>query len=173
LIFDEHGGSAGLLRGGKGGTYEGGMREPTVFWWPGKLKSGVVAEMGATLDLLPTFCNLANVNLPTDRVDDGYDLSPVIIGTGNSPRDVVFYYRDTDVFAVRKGEYKAHFFTQSEYGTDDRQLQDPPLLYNLNIDPSEKYNIADQHPEVIAKIKIALEDHKKTVVSVENQLEKY
>lgn len=173
LIFDEHGGSAGLLSGGKGGTYEGGMREPTVFWWPGKLKPGVVAELGATLDLLPTFCKLANVTLPDDRVYDGYDISPVITGTGKSPRDVVFYYRDTDVFAVRKGEYKAHFFTQSEYGNDERKPEDPPLLYNLNVDPSEKYNIAEQHPEVVDEIKKVLEKHRKTLFPVENQLEKY
>ncbi len=173
LIFDEHGGSAGLLRGGKGGTYEGGMREPTIFWWPDKVNPDVVSEMGATLDLLPTFCKLANVTLPVDRIYDGYDISPALIGTGKSPRGVVFYYRDTDVYAVRKGAYKAHFFTQSEYGTDERKLQEPPLLYNLNVDPSEKYNIADEHPEVIAEIRKIMEEHQKTVVPVENQLEKY
>jgi len=173
LIFDEHGGSAGLLRGGKGGTFEGGMREPAIFWWPGKVKPGVVVDMGSTLDLLPTFCSLAGVSLPDDRIYDGYDISSVLKGDDESPRDVIFYYRDTDVFAVRKGAFKAHFFTQSEYGDDDRKPQDPPLLYNLNVDPSEKYNIADQHPEVIAEIREILEAHQETVVPVENQLEKY
>lgn len=173
LIFNEQGGSAGLLSGGKGGTYEGGMREPSVFWWPGKIKPGVVAELGGTLDLFPTFCKLANVPLPADRMYDGYDLSQVITGNAKSPRDVVFYYRDTDVFAVRKGEYKAHFFTQSEYGDDEKELQDPPLMYNLNVDPSEKYNIADKHPEIINKMRNVLEEHMKTVIPVENQLEKY
>ena len=52
-IFKTHGGSAGLLRGAKGGTFEGGMREPTVFWWPGHIKTGVVTDMGTTMDLLP------------------------------------------------------------------------------------------------------------------------
>lgn len=173
LIFNEHGGSAGLLRGGKGGTYEGGMREPTLFWWPGRIKPGIVTDLGATLDLFPTICKLANVSLPTDRIYDGYDISPVITGIGKSPRDVVFYYRDTDVFAVRKGEYKAHFFTQPEYGSDERRLQEPPLLYNLNVDLSEKYNIANEHPEVIVEIRKILEDHQNTVIPVENQLEKY
>jgi arylsulfatase A-like enzyme len=172
LIFNEDGGSAGLLSGGKGGTYEGGMREPTIFWWPGKLKPGVVSELGSTLDLLPTLCNLANVTLPNDRIYDGFDILPLLTGTGKSVRDVMFYYRDTDVFAARKGDYKAHFITQSEYGSDERKVQEPPLLYNLNVDPSEKYNIADQHPEIIDEIKKILEEHQKTLTPVENQLEK-
>jgi len=173
LIFNEHGGSAGLLRGGKGGTFEGGMREPAIFWWPGTVKPGVVASIGSTLDLLPTFCSLAGLPLPGDRTYDGYDISPILDGTDNCPRDVIFYYRDKDIYAVRKGAFKAHFFTQSEYGNDDRKPEDPPLLYNLNLDPSEKYNIADQHPEIIAEIRQIMEAHQNSVVPVENQLEKY
>ena len=172
LIFKTHGGSAGLLRGGKGGTFEGGMREPTIFWWPGKLKTGTVMEMGTTMDLFPTFCSLANIKLPDDRIYDGYDISPVMFGTGTNPRDIVFYYRDVDIFAIRKGPYKAHFMTQSEYGPDPRMVHDPPLLYNLLTDPSEKYDIADKYPEVIDEIKKILEDHNSTLVPVENQLEK-
>jgi len=172
LTFKTHGGSAGLLRGGKGGTFEGGMREPTIFWWPGKIPSGVVMEMATTMDLLPTFCSLANVKIPTDRVYDGYDISPVIFGTGSNPRDVVLYYRDVDVFAIRKGAYKAHFITQSEYGPDPRVIHETPLLYDLMIDPSEKYDIAKDHPEIILEMKKLLEEHKATLVPVENQLEK-
>jgi len=172
LIFNEFGGSAGLLKGGKGGTNEGGMREPTIFWWPGKIEPGVVMDMATTMDILPTFCSLAGANLPNDRVYDGSDISPVIFGTGPDPRDVVFYYRGTQVFAIRKGAYKAHFITQPEYGTDVKTIQDPPLLYNLNVDPSEKYNIAAKHPEVIAEIKKILQEHLSTLKPVENQLEK-
>jgi len=172
LTYGTHGGSAGLLRGGKGGTFEGGMREPTIFWWPGKIKPGVVMEMGTTMDLLPTFCKLANITLPDDRIYDGYDISPVMFGTGPNPRDVVFYYRDTEVFAIRKGAYKAHFITQPEYGSSKRTIHDPPLLYNLNVDPSEKHDIAEKHPEIITEIKKILAEHLSTLLPVENQLEK-
>jgi hypothetical protein len=99
-------------------------------------------------------------------------MSPVLFGTGKDPRDIVYYYRDTQVFAIRKGDYKAHFITQSEYGTDGAKVQETPLLYNLSIDPSEKYNIALKHPEVIAEMKKILEVHQKGIVQVENQLEK-
>lgn len=172
-IFKTHGGSAGLLRGAKGGTFEGGMRVPAIFWCPGKIKPGVVMDMATTMDLLPTFCNLANASLPDDRFLDGYDISPVLFGTGPGPRDVVFYYRGTQVYAIRKGAYKAHFITQPEYSiSNTKTIQDPPLLYNLNIDPSEKYNVAEEHPEVIAEIKKILDEHLSTLVPVENQLEK-
>ncbi|MDI3504802.1 MAG: arylsulfatase [Bacteroidota bacterium] len=172
LTFKTHGGTAGLLRGGKGGTFEGGMREPGIFWWPGKIKPGVVMELGATMDLLPTFCSLAGINLPADRVYDGYDISPVLLGKGESPRDVVFYYRDTEIYAVRKGDYKAHFVTKSEYGDDPAVIHNPPLLYNLNIDPSEKYDVSGEHPEMIDEIKRILKEHQASVTPVENQLEK-
>jgi arylsulfatase A-like enzyme len=172
LIFREQGGSAGLLRGGKNETYEGGMREPAIFRWPGTIKPGVVMELGTTMDLLPTICGLANAKLPNDRIYDGYNITPALLGKGPNPRDIVFYYRGTEVFAVRKGSYKAHFITQPDWPSNTKTVQDPPLLFNVNIDPSEKYDIADQHPDIIAEIRKIMEEHKATVVKVENQLEK-
>lgn len=124
------------------------------------------------MDLLPTFCKLGNIPVPNDRTYDGYDISPVIFRTGPNPREVVLYYRDTEVFAIRKGAFKAHFITQPEYGSSQRTIHDPPLLYDLNTDPSEKHDIAAKHPEIIAEIKKVLEDHISTLVPVENQLEK-
>ena len=161
-----------MLRGGKGGTFEGGMREPTIFWWPGKIKPGIIMEMATTMDLLPTFLSLADIMLPDDRIYDGFDISPVIFGDGPNPRDVVIYYRDTEVFAVRKGSYKAHFITQPEYGSNERTIHDPPLLYNLDVDPSEKFDIAQDHPDIIIEIKRILEMHISNVIPVENQLER-
>ena len=91
LPFHTHGGSGGLLRHGKGTTFEGGMREPTIFWWPGKVKPGGQMEMGATMDLLPTCCALSGAVAPTDRILDGYNLAPLLQGkTRTSPRDRVF-----------------------------------------------------------------------------------
>jgi arylsulfatase A len=184
--FKTHGGSAGPLRGAKGGTFEGGMREPTIFWWPGALRPGVVMDMATSMDLLPTFCSLSNTNLPDDRIYDGYDISPLLFGTGSSPRDVVFYYRGVKVYAIRKGSYKAHFITQQEYGTKTAHpvtvpevqmektptIQDPPLLYNINVDPGEKYNIAEDHPGIIDEIRKIMEQHVNSIEPVENQLEK-
>lgn len=172
LIFNEHGGSAGLLRGGKGGTFEGGMREPTVFWMPGRLKQEVVMDMGSTLDLFPTITKMAGINVSSESILDGYDLSPLLFGTGKSGRDAIFYYRGTEIFAIRKGEFKAHFITQSEYGGEAPQKHAIPLLYNLETDPSEKYNVAEKNPEVIKEILRLKEEHELNMLVAPSQLEK-
>lgn len=172
LIFDEHGGSAGLLREGKGCTYEGGMREPAVMWWPSRIKPGVVNDMGSTMDLYTTILTIAGVEVPTDRVVDGLDLSPALFGTGSSPRKTMFYYRGTKLYAVRKGWYKAHFITRSAYGKDKAVTHDPPLLYHLGHDPSEKYDISKDHPEVIEDIRKEVALHQANLVPGEDQLAK-
>ncbi len=171
-VFDEQGGSAGLLRGAKGGTFEGGMREPTIIWQPGAIKPGVVTDIGSTLDLLPTFCALAGVKAPADRVLDGYDLSAALLGKGRSPRQSMFYWRGSRLYAARHGAFKAHFITRSEYGGEAPVEHETPLLYNLDHDPSEKYDIAAKHPDVIAEIRRIAEEHKNGIPTVENQLDK-
>lgn len=170
--FKTHGGSSGILKGQKGGTFEGGMREPCIFWWQEKLKTGTIADLGTTMDLLPTFCHLAKIDLPNEKSFDGCDLSPVLFGTGTKIREVVYYYRGTKVYAIRKGAYKAHFITQPEFGSDKKTIHDPPLLYNLNVDPGEEFNIAKEHPKIIKEIKEILNEHLAAVKPVENQLEK-
>jgi arylsulfatase A-like enzyme len=172
LIFDQHGGSAGLLRGGKGSTWEGGMREPTIFWWPGQLQPGVVDQMGSTMDVFTTCIKQAGAKLPDDRVIDGVDLSPALLATGPSPRKTMFFYRGAKLFAVRHGPFKAHFFTKPAYGAGKVEEHDPPLLYHLGHDPSEKYNIADRRPEVLAEIREIAEAHQKEMVPGEPQLDK-
>jgi arylsulfatase A len=170
LIFDQHGGSPGLLREGKGCTFEGGMREPCITWWPGKIKPAVIHELGATMDLYTTILKLAGADVPSDRVVDGFDLRPVLFGKGPSPRDTMFYYRGTQLYAVRKGPYKAHFITQSAYGNDKPVKHDPPLLYHLGHDPSEKHDVAQRHPEVIAEIRKEVERHRSALVPGADQL---
>lgn len=171
LIFNEHGGSAGLLRDGKGSTWEGGMREPTLFWWPGTIPPGVVTDIGSTLDLLPTCAKLAGAELPADLVLDGMDISPALLGTGKSPRDEMFFYRGVQLYAVRKGPFKAHFITRPAYGRGKPVRHDPPELYHLEHDPSEKYNVAEKHPEVIAEIRKLAEAHQAAMTPGTPQLE--
>jgi len=170
LTYDDHGGSAGGLRMGKGSTWDGGMREPTVFWQPGLVKPGIVRDLGATLDLLPTFASLAGVPAPTDREMDGYDLTPALKGTGSSPRDRIFYYRGTSVWAARSGPWKVHYRTKSGYLRDPIIEHDPPLLYNLEVDPGEKYNVAADHPDIIANINAMVEEHKASVKPAKDML---
>ncbi|MCH2177350.1 MAG: sulfatase [Mariniblastus sp.] len=169
--FKQQGGSAGLLRDGKGSTWEGGMREPTVFWWPGTIPSGVVMEMGSTLDLLPTLGSLANAKVPDDRVLDGLDLSPTLLENKPSPRSQMIYYHGDEVFAVRQGMYKAHFKTKTSYqGQREAEVHDPPLLFHLGHDPGEQHDVAKIYPEVVKRLEGLKADHEATVEPIENQM---
>ena len=85
LIFDQHGGSAGLLRDGKGSTWEGGMREPTIFWWPGTIEPGVVRDIGSTLDLLPTSPPLCRAKCRGPRSRRLLTQARLLLGTGPPP----------------------------------------------------------------------------------------
>jgi arylsulfatase A-like enzyme len=172
LIQGEAGGSAGLLRDGKGSTWEGGMREPGIAWWPGHVPKGVVThELACTMDLFTTSLKLAGAVVPADRVIDGVDIRPLLFGTGPSDRKVFFYYRGTKLYAVRKGPFKAHFVTRSGYGPDPEVPHDPPALYDLGHDPSERFDVAASHSDVLADIAREVEQHRATVNPARSQLE--
>jgi arylsulfatase A len=169
LVQGLAGGSAGALKEGKGSTWEGGMREPGIAWWPGKIKAGVTThELACSMDLFNTSLKLAGVPIPTDRVIDGVDMSPILFGTGKSLREVMFYYRGDELFAVRKGPFKAHFTTAPGYGSPGNPLKfeqhEPPLLFNLANDPSERFDVAKDHPDVIAEIKRIVAEHRANLV---------
>jgi arylsulfatase A-like enzyme len=165
-------GSSGPFRDGKGTSFEGAVRVPAVFFWPGTVKPGVVMEMGAFFDLLPTFAALAGAPLPTDRVLDGADLSPVLRGTGPSPRRTYFYYRGSLLQAVRSGPYKLHFVTRPEGHDMKPEPIDPPWLFNLDHDPSEQFDVAAAHPDVVADLRRLAEEHRRSVVPAEDQIAK-
>ena len=164
LLFKTHGGSAGPLRAGKGTTFEGGQRVPTVIWGPGIVTSGVIDQMGATLDLLPTFANLAGAEVPSDRKMDGYDLSPVLTKKTASPRKDFYYWAFAELHAHRNQKYKIHIKQREaiNYGGSTIVLERPEL-YDLNADISEKYNIAETFPDVVSDLMGNLELHLKDV----------
>ena len=175
LIFGEQGGSAGLLRDGKGSTWEGGVRVPGIAWWPGTIPAGVVTpELACTMDLYTTAVRLAGDEPPADRIIDGVDLRPVLSsasGPHESPRDGMFYYRGPRLMAVRHGPWKAHLITQPAYGGGGPQSHDPPVLYHLEHDPGEKHNLAAQHPEIIAEIRGIVGKHEASLETPASQLE--
>jgi arylsulfatase A len=168
LPFRTHGGSAGPLRDGKGTTWEGGVRTPAIFWWPGTITPGVVTAMASAMDLLPTAAALAGAPPPADRVLDGVNLAPVLTTGRGAPRDRLFYYSGSELRAMRKGRYKAHFITSGAYGLGDpRAVHSPPLLFDLWEDPGERTNIAAAHPQVVADLVREAEIHRQGVVPSE------
>jgi len=156
LIKGADGGSAGPLRGGKGSTWEGGVRVPTLAWWPGHVPAGSVNDaVAATIDLLPTFVSLAGGTVPATPVIDGRDITPILLGQSKeSAREAHYYFAGYDLQAVRQGRWKLALAPQPE----DNKKKGVKLaaglrLYDLDAEIGEQTDVAAQHPEVVAKLK--------------------
>lgn len=172
-VLRQHGGSAGLLFGAKGTSYEGGMRVPAIVWSPGNVDPQVVTDIGSTLDLLPTIAALTDVEVPDDRIIDGFDISPVFLKGKEGPRKELIYYHGTKVFAARKGDYKLYFYKNNPDGyPEELEELNNHELYNLQKDPSERFNIAEKHPGIVEDIEAMVEEHKATIEPVESHMER-
>jgi arylsulfatase A-like enzyme len=121
-------------------------------------------ELASSLDLFNTCVGLAGAEIPKDRVMDGYDMAPMLFGAGHSQRDVMFYYRTDQLYAVRKGSFKAHLITSDGYSEEPPKKHEIPVLYELNSDPGERFDVAAEHPDVIADILKEVEKHKAALV---------
>lgn len=153
-MFGPHGGTTGPLRGEKGTTWEGGVRVPGIFRWPGKIKPGEVKDLGVNVDLYATFATLAGGKEPKGK--KGYaskDLTGVLLRGEKSPRLTWFYGN-----AYRSGKYKIHRKTKERGSHPDTRkgdpttTHDPPLLFDLESDLGERDNIAAKYPEVVARL---------------------
>lgn len=160
LSFKTHGGSSGPLRAGKGTCFEGGQRVPTIFWGPGRIPPGVVDGLGSTIDLLETFAALSGTQPPTDRKMDGYDLSPALLGTGDSPRDEFFYWTKGALHAVRSGPWKLHFIQREPVNYGRAAEMAHPELYQLEKDISEAHEVSALHPEIVQELTQIADAHR-------------
>ncbi len=157
LTQGKNGGEAGPLRGGKGGTFEGGVREPTIVWWPGHVAAASTSNaVAGNIDLLPTFVKLAGGTVPADRKIDGADLSPLLLGKAKeSPREAHYYFNGNKLEAVRSGPWKLAVAPQSENIGKPKEPENGPFvpkLYNLDDDIGEKTDVADKHPDVVKRL---------------------
>ena len=164
LSYGNHAGSAGPFREGKGTTWEGGVREPCIMRWPGKIPAGTVCdELSATIDIFPTIAALADVPLPDHKID-GHDIRPLMFGEkgAKTPHEVYYYYWGTHLEAIRSGDWKLHFphsyrSLTGEPGKDGlpggyTQQKTGLALYNLKTDKGETTDVKDDHPEIVAKL---------------------
>jgi|GEM_PF-32614 len=147
--------SPGILRGNKGTTLEGGMREPTVVRWPGVIPAGGDNdELMTAMDLLPTFAKLAGTEPPADRVIDGKDVSAVLRGEAENPHEAFFYHQANALAAVRSGDWKLHV-----------KGGKPTALYDLATDVAEKKNVRAANPEVVKKLLAQIKDFERELMA--------
>jgi hypothetical protein len=184
------GGYNGILRGGKGhGAMEGGIRVPTLVHWPGHMESGREVRMPISLmDFFPTIIDAARLPMPTKL--DGKSLMPLLQNKSTSPRHhkFLFHYCGSYLHGVTYTQdvdhlWKVYFFTP-KYKNDHEYKchyvcmcyasesvhHSPPLLYNLAVDPSEKNNVADAHPDILLAVEEAVRTHTQSLeVNAESQ----
>lgn len=150
------GGGNAPLRGFKGSTWEGGMREPCLMWWPGKIPAGTVCkELACSMDLMPTFAKLAGTSAPGDRIIDGLDIRPLIFGTpgAKTPREAFYYYQMDQLQAVRSGKWKLHLPMASKkrnWGSPEGKK--PLQLFDLEADIHEDHDVSKENPEVVQRL---------------------
>jgi arylsulfatase A len=151
--------SSGPLRGIKRDLYEGGIREPMIAWWPGKVKAGSTSDYtGAFWDFLPTFAELAKQPQPAGI--DGISIVPALMGQKNAPVHPWLYWEFHEQGgkqAVRMGKWKGVKLNAAS------EPDGPIELYDLQNDIGEKNNVADKHPDIVQAIKkIMKEQHRES-----------
>ena len=148
-----HTGSTGPLRGAKATTYEGGVRVPGIIRWPGHIPAGrTSAEPATTMDLFPTVLRAAGAELPDSLHLDGHDLTAFLTGEADvSPTQTFYYFLGDHLEAVREGRWK---YRRSPLRDDASDVAGaPPVeLYDLEVDPAEKYNVAERYPDAAERL---------------------
>lgn len=188
-----NGGSNSPFLCGKETTFEGGMREPTIAWWPGTIKPNQVShQLGSLMDWFTTALSLADIPIPSDREIDGINLLPSLINNTVVDR-AIFYYRGNEMMAVRYGLYKAHYWTwtnsieEFNSGTDfcpGQQIANvtthdqvncttSPVIIHLGRDPGEKYPLksdSEEYKQALQNISKIVMEHQQKLVPGDPQL---
>jgi arylsulfatase A len=157
-------GSSLPLRAKKGSVYDGGIREPTLMWWPGKIPAGsVCSEVAASIDMMPTLTKLCGGQLPERKID-GKDIWPLMTGAANAKSPHETYVLMHGPGTVRSGKWKFYPWQEGK-GKQNRDKptwkpsSDPVQLYDTVSDIGETTNVAAKHPEVVERLQAAYDAH--------------
>lgn len=171
IFTSDHGpwfqGSPGKIRGRKGSTFEGGVRVPFLIRWPGHIPSSTVCnEWLGHLNVLPTLVSWCGLQLPKLPID-GFDASATLLHGAPAPAHPVLYFTpvgNTTVHCIRTAGWKlrvaqsdGQIYINDRPGSTANYLLPRPELYNLDTDPTEAYDIAKKHPEVVRRLQATLE----------------
>ena len=158
-------GSPGRLRGRKGSTYEGGVREPFLARFPGRIPRGSLsAGVAGTIDILPTVARLCGAEAPAKPLD-GIDIWSLLTGRARQiEREALLYFDNWNVQCARWGQWKQHFaryntfaYSPAPAGGRVNLILPQPELYNLEKDPDESYDAAPENPAVVGEIQARVE----------------
>lgn len=156
-------GSSLPLRGKKASVYDGGIREPTVMWWPGTIPAGTVCrEVAGTIDMLPTLAGLCDGQLPEQKID-GKDIRNLMVGRAGAKSPHENYVLMHGPGTVRSGPWK--FYPWKETNTGRSAIPghivstNPVQLYNTVEDIGERKNVAADHPEIVARMQAVYNAH--------------
>jgi arylsulfatase A-like enzyme len=140
--------SNGDLRGGKGSLFEGGVRVPTIFNWPAKLKPGIINEQLHMVDIMPTALALAGAKPnPADKPLDGKDIWATVADGKPTPHDDILINVEAFRGSIIKGKWKLVKIALLPGKTE---------LFDLTSDPGEKTDVAAQNPEVVRDLESRL-----------------
>jgi uncharacterized sulfatase len=151
-------GSGGGIRGRKMDLFEGGTRVPLIVRWPLRLPAGEVVDTPvSSLDLFPTMLEAAGLPPPEDRLLDGDSLLPLLTAERPMAERELWYFQIGVLRAVRAGRFKYHDRHRLLYGNPMDWPVAPfidrgPWLFDLELDPSESYDVGDRHPEVLRRL---------------------
>jgi len=185
-------GSPGALRGRKGQSFEGGYRVPMIAWWPENIPAGSICkEPSMNIDFFPTLLRLAGLELPSDRIIDGRSIWELLAGTeSETPHESLFFFHHNELTSVRAGKWKYHRYINSyvwpipldkphttfgsisagyEYKPEGSDISVPalgsnPLLYNLELDRGENYNLIKRYPDVGQQLRKLMEQWEREFV---------
>jgi len=157
-------GSPGTLRQRKGGGgYDGGYRVPFIARQPGVIPAGrSVHSIAMAIDLLPTFCRMANKSSPAGVEIDGRDITDVLLRATQSPHDELVLFDNEDVVAIRTQRWKYVASDYYRYGIISLEGRGYPQLYDMSADEPENYSVATRHPDVLADLQARLESARQT-----------
>ena len=157
-----YGGKPGGLKGHKFSLFEGGIRVPGIFCWPGHIPGGqVIDEPCAAMDVFPTLLTMAGGD-PSQYQLDGMDISDVLLHGAPSPHEELYWEMEQQT-AIRQGKYKLVLNGQL---VESEPAQAPVFLSDLSVDPGETVNLAEQMPELTQELtrkatawRAGIEDH--------------
>ena len=139
-------------------TSEGAMRVPCIVRWPGQVPAGRDSDLLSTMmDLLPTFASLAGAAIPADRVIDGHDIRPILLGQPDAvsryDEGGFFYYMMGQLQAVRSGPWKLYLPLKAKHVNLQKKSENyPAQLFDVRNDPAQTKELAAAHPDVVARL---------------------